>query len=57
VDFVVDLLLCVLLCVLLYWIGRIFYTMQKGLNEIIAGLSAIDERLARLERGVDRPDR
>ena len=56
-DFLADLLLCVLLCVLLFWIGRIFYTIQKGFNEIIAGLTAIDERLARLERGVERSDR
>ncbi len=31
------------------WIGRIFYILQKGPNEIITGLSAIDQRFSRIE--------
>jgi hypothetical protein len=38
-----------LMCVALVWLGGIFYAMRKGLNELISGLSSIDQRLARLE--------
>jgi hypothetical protein len=44
-----------LMCVALVWIGGIFYAMRKGLNEIISGLSSIDERLARLENNPIAP--
>ncbi len=37
------------LAIAILWIGRIFYILQRGLNEIIAGLSSIDQRLTRLE--------
>ena len=37
------------MCVALLWLGGIFYAMYKGLNELIAGLSSIDQRLVRLE--------
>ena len=37
------------LAVAILWLGRIFYILQKGLNEIITGLRSIDERLARVE--------
>jgi hypothetical protein len=37
------------LAVAILWLGRIFYILQKGLNEIITGLSAIDQRLTRVE--------
>lgn len=46
-----DIIVIVVLCTALVWIGRIFYALQKGLNEIITGLNSIDERLARLESG------
>ena len=42
----------VLMCILLVWIGRIFYVVHKGMNEIIKGLSSIDDRLAHLEEGL-----
>ena len=38
-----------LMCVALVWLGGIFYAMRKGLNELISGLSSVDQRLARLE--------
>ncbi len=37
------------LAVAILWLGRIFYILQKGLNEIITGLTSIDERLTRVE--------
>ena len=37
------------LAIAILWIGRIFYILQKGLNEIISGLTSIDQRLTRLE--------
>ena len=37
------------LAVAILWLGRIFYILQKGLNELITGVSSIDQRLARLE--------
>jgi hypothetical protein len=37
------------LAVAILWLGRIFYILQKGLNELISGLSSIDQRLTRVE--------
>lgn len=37
------------LAVVILWLVRIFYILQKGLNEIIRGLTSIDQRLARAE--------
>jgi TM2 domain-containing membrane protein YozV len=37
------------LAIAILWLGRIFYILQKGLNEIITGLTSIDQRLARVE--------
>lgn len=37
------------LAVAILWLGRIFYILQKGLNELISGISSIDQRLGRLE--------
>ena len=37
------------LAVTILWLGRIFYILQKGLNELITGLTSIDQRLAKLE--------
>jgi hypothetical protein len=52
-----DIVVYVLLGTGLVWIGAIYYAVRKGLNEIIAGLSSIDERLARIEgkRAGDQP--
>jgi hypothetical protein len=38
------------LAVAILWLGRIFYILQKGLNEIITGLASIDQRLTGVER-------
>jgi hypothetical protein len=46
---VFELLLIVGLAVIALWVGRIFYILQKGLNEVITGLTSIDNRLAHLE--------
>ena len=37
------------LAVAILWLGRIFYILQKGVNEIITGLTSIDQRLTRVE--------
>ena len=37
------------LAVAILWLGRIFYILQKGLNEIVTGLTSIDQRLTRVE--------
>jgi hypothetical protein len=52
-----DIVVYVLLGTGLVWIGAIYYAVRKGLNEIIEGLSSIDERLARIEskRAGDQP--
>jgi hypothetical protein len=46
---VLEILGLVGLAVAILWLGRIFYILQKGLNEIITGLTSIDERLTRVE--------
>jgi hypothetical protein len=46
---VLEILGLVGLAVAILWLGRIFYILQKGLNEIISGLSSIDQRLTRVE--------
>ncbi len=40
----------ILQAVLLFWVGGIFFALRNGLNEIIKGLSSLDERLAKLEK-------
>jgi hypothetical protein len=50
------------LAIAILWISRIFYILQRGLNEIITGLSSIDQRLTHLEvqlaaREAPHPDR
>ena len=37
------------LLLLLYWIGGIFYGIQKGFNQVLKGLESIDARLRQLE--------
>ncbi len=39
----------VALVVIVFWLARVFYVLQKGLNEIISGLNSLDQRLANLE--------
>jgi hypothetical protein len=46
---VLEILGLVGLAVAILWLGRIFYILQKGLNEIITGLTSIDQRLTRVE--------
>ncbi len=50
---VLEILGLVGLAVAILWPGRIFYILQKGLNEIITGLTSIDQRLTHLERRLD----
>lgn len=38
------------LLVILFWIGKIMYTVQRGLTEAIRGLNSLDERLAAIEK-------
>jgi hypothetical protein len=53
-----DVVVWVLLGTGLVWIGAIYYSLRRGLNEIIAGLTSVDERLARMEsrQGGEEPN-
>ncbi|UCH93768.1 MAG: hypothetical protein JSV88_26350 [Candidatus Aminicenantes bacterium] len=46
---VIWIIILILLFWILYWIGGLYYTIRKGMNEIIKGLATIDERLQRIE--------
>ena len=42
----------ILLGWILYWIAAIYFTLRKGLNELIQGLASVDANLERQsERG------
>lgn len=38
-----------LLAIGLFWIGAIFFILQKSLNEFTKGMNSLDERLSRIE--------
>ena len=42
------LLILILMAGALYWIGGIFYTVRKASNELIQGVTALDQRLTNL---------
>ena len=44
-----DIVAWVLIGTALVYLGAVFYAMRRGMNEIITGLSSIDQRLAHLE--------
>lgn len=44
-----DIVAWVLIGIALVYLGAVFYGMRRGMNEIITGLSSIDQRLAHLE--------
>jgi hypothetical protein len=39
-----------ILLIILFWIGKILFTVQRGLIETIRGLNSLDERLAAIEK-------
>ena len=41
-----EIAILAVLLVILYWVGAIFYAIQKGFGEVIKGLQSIDERLS-----------
>lgn len=45
-----DITAAILLAIAIYWIAKIFYILQKSLNEITKGLNSLDERLSKIER-------
>jgi hypothetical protein len=45
-----DITAAILLAIAIYWIAKIFYILQKSLNEIMKGLNSVDERLSKIER-------
>jgi hypothetical protein len=45
----VDIIAWGLMAIALVYLGAVFYGMRKGMNEIITGLSSIDQRLAHIE--------
>jgi hypothetical protein len=52
----VEIIIVVLICIALVWIGGVFYSVRRGMNEVIRGLNVIDDRLERLERGRNQAD-
>lgn len=51
---VVEIIIIVLICIALVWIGGVFYSVRRGMNEVIRGLDVIDDRLERLEHERNR---
>ena len=47
---VFEIILIIGLVFVLFWFRSLYYLQKRGLNEVITGLSSIDDRLARLER-------
>jgi hypothetical protein len=45
-----DITAAILLAIAIYWIAKIFYILQKSLNEITKGLNSLDERLSKIEK-------
>jgi len=43
-------LMVALLALILFWVGKIFFAVEKGLQETIKGMNSIEERLAALEK-------
>jgi hypothetical protein len=44
-----DITAAVLLVIAIYWIAKIFFILQKSLNEITKGMNSLDERLSKIE--------
>jgi hypothetical protein len=53
---IVEIIIVVLICIALVWIGGVFYSVRRGMNEVIRGLNVIDDRLERLERERNQGD-
>ncbi len=47
-------LVIILLGWILYWIAAIYFTLRRGLNEVIQGLAAIDGNLERMSASKDK---
>ncbi len=39
-----------LLLMMLFWMGALFYAIQKGFNQVVKGLESLDDRLKHLEQ-------
>jgi hypothetical protein len=52
----VEIIIIALICIALVWIGGVFYSVRRGMNEVIRGLNVIDDRLERWEREPNRVD-
>lgn len=50
VEIVLGVIIVGQLLLLLYWMGGIFYGIQKGFNQVLKGLESIDARLSRLDK-------
>ncbi|MDA7921095.1 hypothetical protein N9B21_01475 [Verrucomicrobiales bacterium] len=46
--------LVIVLSLILFWTAKIFYIVQKSLNEIIKGLNSVENRLCKIEAEADR---
>ncbi len=54
---VTGIVIIILLCVMLFWLVGLFYSVQKGLNEIIKGLSVIHEQLIGIQKTLSKKSR
>jgi hypothetical protein len=55
-GYLVEIIIICLICIALVWIGGVFYSVRRGMNEVIRGLNVIDDRLVRLERERNQVD-
>ena len=41
---------------ILFWIAKLLFTVQKGMNEIINAMNSIDKRLSEIENNTKSQD-
>jgi hypothetical protein len=49
-----DIVSVFFLALILFWVAKIFFILQKSLNEITKALNCFDERLRNIERNSGR---
>lgn len=48
-EILIILILLILLSFILFWLGKIFYLLQRGFHELIEATNSLDERLRKIE--------
>ena len=49
-----DIIIVVILAVALIWMGKVFYLLQRGFNELMTAMNSLDERLQKIENNTRR---